>query len=174
MWTYLVPVAIASFQVLGCPVKRFLCHSRCQTPLPVTVAHSVAFHATNNNSCIQFNLDLFAMGVDNHALYCMVNSPHLFKNLMLTKDTRQVQGINKGLAIEGEGTFKFTITEDSGQRHTIQNHNSLYLPKLEKCLLLPQHWELGAGGGRQSNLDGKFCTLLRAVLGKRFQKDHLV
>ena len=90
MWTYLVPVAIASFQVLGCPVKRFLCHSRCQTPLPVTVAHSVAFHATNNNSCIQFNLDLFAMGVDNHALYCMVNSPHLFENPTLTKDTRQV------------------------------------------------------------------------------------
>jgi hypothetical protein len=56
----------------------------------------------------------------------MVNSPHLFENLTLTKDTRQVQGINEGLAIEGGETFKFTITDNSGQHHRIQIPNSLY------------------------------------------------
>jgi hypothetical protein len=88
-WTYLVPIAIASSQV-GCRVECFICCSCCQTPLLATVAHPVAFYATDNNSHIRFDSDLFAVGVNNHALYCMVNSPHLFKNLMLTKDTRQV------------------------------------------------------------------------------------
>jgi hypothetical protein len=166
--TYLVPVAIASFQV-GCCIKRFICRSRCQTPLPATVACPVTFHATNNNSHIQFDSDSFAMGVNNHALYCMVNSPHLFKNLTLTKDTRQIQGINEGLAIEGGGTFKFTITDDSGQCHTIRIPNSLYLlPKLEECLMLPQHWAQEAGDNQTWMNNFVHCCVLH--WGNGFKK----
>jgi hypothetical protein len=86
--------------------------------------------------------------------------PHLFENLMLTKDTRQVQGINKGLAIEGEGTFKFTITDNSGQCHTIQIPNSLYLPKLKKCLLLPQHWVQDVGDNQTWMGNFAHCCML--------------
>jgi hypothetical protein len=67
MQTYLVPIAVASFQV-GCRAEHFIRRSCCQTPLPATVAHLVAFLATTNNSHILFDLDLFAMGVHNHAL----------------------------------------------------------------------------------------------------------
>ncbi len=76
----------------------------------------------------------------------MVNSKHLLEDLMLTPhDKQRVDCINEGLAIVGEGTFRFTITDDNGKRHTIQIPNSLYLPWLKSCLLLPQHWAQEAG-----------------------------
>ncbi len=101
-------------------------------------------------------------------MYCIVNSPHLFENLMLTKDTRQVQGINERLAIEGEGTFKFTITDASGQCHMIQIPNSLYLPKLEKCFLLPQHWAQEAGDNQTWMGNFAHCCMLH--WGNGFKK----
>jgi hypothetical protein len=44
----------------------------------------------------------------------MANAPHLFKDLHLNKDKGQVDGINSGLDIAGQGTFKFNITDDDG------------------------------------------------------------
>ena len=66
----------------------------------------------------------------------MANSPHLFDDLILS-DVVKVDGINEGLAILGKGTFKFNISDDDGRVYRICIPNSLYLPKLQGCLLLP-------------------------------------
>ncbi len=71
---------------------------------------------------------------------CTANDTHLFEDLRLNKNNRQVDGTADGLAIEGKGTFKFDITNDKGKRHTIRIKNSFYVPKMRRCLLSPQHW----------------------------------
>jgi hypothetical protein len=77
----------------------------------------------------------------------MVNYAHLFEDLRLNKNNGQVSGIAAGLAIKGEGTFKFDITNNDGKRHTIRIKNSLYVPKMRRCLLSPQHWVQEAKNG---------------------------
>jgi hypothetical protein len=67
----------------------------------------------------------------------MVNDPHLLKDQCLTSDREQVDGISNGLDKQGEGTFKFSIEDDKGKVHTIRIPNSLYIPELRRCLLLP-------------------------------------
>ncbi len=75
----------------------------------------------------------------------MANAPHLFEDLHLDDNKGQVDGINSGLDIAGQGTFKFNITDNDGKIYAIKNPNSLYLPNLKRCLLLPQHWAQEAG-----------------------------
>ncbi len=60
----------------------------------------------------------------------------------------EVNGIGKGLAIKGKGMFKLSFKDDNGKTHTIKISNSLYLPGLKQCLLLPQHWVQEAGDGQ--------------------------
>ena len=106
-----------------------------------------AFAGIKGNSTsgqVHFDSDSFPIRIDNHASYCMANSPHLFDDLVLS-DVGKVDGINDGLAILGKGTFKFSITDDDGRVHHIRIPNSLYLPKLHGCLLSPQHWAQEAG-----------------------------
>jgi hypothetical protein len=80
----------------------------------------------------------------------MANSPHLFEHLRLNDNKGQVDGMNSGLDIVGQGTFKFNIADNDGKIHAIKISKSLYVPNLKRCLLLPQ---LGARGGRQANMD---------------------
>ena len=75
----------------------------------------------------------------------MANTPHLFKNMRLNNNKGQIDGINNGLEIKGEGTFKLTITNGNGKAQTIGIPNSLYVPKMKRCLLLQQHWAQEAG-----------------------------
>jgi hypothetical protein len=75
----------------------------------------------------------------------MANAPHLFEDLHLNHDKGQVDGINSGLYIAGQGTFKFNIINNDGKAHTIRIPNSPYVPNLKRCLLLPQHWAQEAG-----------------------------
>ncbi len=84
-------------------------------------------------------LNSFPIGVDNHASYCYVNSPHLLDDLVLS-NKGTVDGIYDGLEIKGKGTFKFTIGDNNGRWHNIRIPKSLYIPGLKKCLLSPQHW----------------------------------
>jgi hypothetical protein len=56
-----------------------------------------------------------------------------------------VGGICKGLAIKGKGTLVIDINNNTGKPHCIKIPNSLYLPGLRMCLLLPQHWAQEAG-----------------------------
>jgi hypothetical protein len=77
----------------------------------------------------------------------MVNSPHLFENLVLS-NVGKVDGINEGLEIVGKGTFRFKIADDNNRAHIIRIPNLLYLPELKSCLLLPQRWVQEAGDGQ--------------------------
>jgi hypothetical protein len=79
------------------------------------------------------------IGVDNHASYCYVNSPHLLDNLVLT-NKGSVDEITDELPIKRKGTFKFTIGEDNSRWHNIRISESLYVPGMKKCLLSTQHW----------------------------------
>jgi hypothetical protein len=69
----------------------------------------------------------------------MVSAPHFFEYLKLG-EVGEVEGIKSGLDIKGTGMFKFKIKEDNGMTHKIKFPNSLYVPKLKRCLLSPQHW----------------------------------
>jgi hypothetical protein len=70
----------------------------------------------------------------------MANKAHLFEDLRLNTDKGQVDGINNGLTIAGEGTFKFNITDDGGQQHTIHIMNSLYVPKMRRRETSKRGW----------------------------------
>jgi hypothetical protein len=103
----------------------------------------------------------------------MAGYPHLFEDLRLS-DEGKVEGINDGLKIMGKGTFKFKIEDNNGRMHKIKIPNSLYLPGLKRCLLLPQHWVQEAGD-KHPLPDGTWCknTATHNILywdQKHFQK----
>jgi hypothetical protein len=75
----------------------------------------------------------------------MANAPHLFEDLHLEDNKGRVDRINSGLDIARQRTFKFNITSNDGKTHAIKIPNSLYVPNLKRCLLLPQHWAQEAG-----------------------------
>jgi hypothetical protein len=122
---------------------------------------------------IGFDSNFFPIRIDTHASRCMAGYPHLFKDLRLSNKGK-VEGINNGIKIMGKGTFKFKIEDDNGQKHEIKIPNSLYLPGLKRCLLLPQHWAQEAGD-KHPLPDGTWCknTATHNILywdQKRFQK----
>jgi hypothetical protein len=65
-------------------------------------------HGNPWSNQVHFDSDSFPIGVDNHASYCYVNSPHLLDNLVFSNEG-SVNGKTDGLPIKGKGTFKFTI-----------------------------------------------------------------
>ena len=75
----------------------------------------------------------------------MGNDRRQFKNLVVARAAQRIRGISKGLAIEGKGTLVFNVNDDTGKPHRIKIPNSLFLPGLKMCLLLPQHWAQEAG-----------------------------
>jgi hypothetical protein len=81
---------------------------------------------------VRFDSDSYLIRVDNHALRCMANAPHLFEDLHLDNDKGQVGGINSGLNIAGQGTFKFNIANNDGKIHAIKIPDSLYVPNLKR------------------------------------------
>ncbi len=86
MQTYLFPALFTAFKV-GCRVEAFLRHFSG----PPTWVHShLAFQseATLQSASppVRFDSDSYPIGVDSHALRCMANKPHLFKDLRLNKD----------------------------------------------------------------------------------------
>jgi hypothetical protein len=74
--------------------------------------------------------------------------------------------ISKGLAIKGKGTLAIDVNDDTGKPHCIKIPNSLYLPGLRMCLLLPQHWAREAGNdypllnGMRMEDNAHSCVLL--------------
>ncbi len=117
--------------------------------------------AVNRTRAICFDSDSYPIGIDTHATRCIVNAPHLFKDLKLV-DVGEAEGIKSGLDIKGTGTFKFKIKDDNGMLHKIKIPNSLYIPKLKRCLLSPQHWVQEAEDnyprpkGTRMSLDNEF------------------
>jgi hypothetical protein len=125
---------------------------------------------------IGFNSNSFPIRINTHASRCMAGYPHLFVDLQLS-DKGEVEGINDGLKIMGKGTFKFKIEDDNRRMHEIEIPNSLYLPGLKRCLLLPPHWAQEAGD-KYPLPDGTWCknTATHYILywdQKHFQKSVL-
>jgi hypothetical protein len=133
---HLFALTIASLKA-GCCVESSLQNLR-----HLHHAWFTALQGTHGNpwsNQVHFDSDSFNIGVDNHASYCYINSPHLLDNLVLS-NKGSVDGITDGLQIKGKGTFKFPIGDDNGRRHTIRIPKSLYVPGMKICLLSPQHW----------------------------------
>jgi hypothetical protein len=105
-------------------------------------AQFTALQGTHGNwwsNQVHFDSESFPIGVDDHASYCYVNSPHPLDNLVLS-NKGSVDGTTDGLPIKEKGTFKFTIGDDNGRWHDFCIPESLYIPGMKKCLLSPQHW----------------------------------
>jgi hypothetical protein len=146
LWAYLIPLVTHPLKV-GCHIKSILRRWRQKEIVvfdglrePVMALLS----AVPNVPPVAFDLDSYPIGVNCHASRCMANSPHLFEDLKLTK-MGAVEGIKQGLEIKGVGTFKFKIEDDDGKTHEIKIPNTLYLPELRRCLMLPQHWAQEVG-----------------------------
>ncbi len=143
--TYLFPAAFAALKV-GCCVESFL---QCFSGPPIWDPTCLALQSESMLQVapppVRFDSDSYPVGVDNHASKCMANAPNLFEDLRLDNNKGQVDGINSGLDIPGQGTFRFNITNDDGKIHAIKIPNSLYVPNLKRCLMLPQHWVQEAG-----------------------------
>jgi hypothetical protein len=88
---------------------------------------------------VRFDSVSYPIGIDTHALRCMVNAPHLFVDLKFG-EVGEAEGIKSRLDIKGTGILKFKIKDDNGMMHKIKLPNSLYVPELKRCLLSPQHW----------------------------------
>jgi hypothetical protein len=104
----------------------------------VRLAFQARCSSPRNN--VWFDSNLFAVSVDNHTSRCMGNDKRIFENLVLARTAQRAGGISKGLAIKGKGTLVVMINDDNSKPHRIKIPNSLYLPGLRMCLLLPQHW----------------------------------
>ncbi len=184
--TYLVPALFATLKV-GCCIEAKLRHF---LHLLQRASRFLALQSASlDNPAVRLDLDSFSIGINNHASRCMANAPHLFEdlhltnnagevneigngltikgkgifkfsNLHLTNNAGEVNEIGNGLTIKGKGIFKFSIKDDNGKIHTIKIPNSLYLPGLKQCLLLPQHWVQEAGDGQtwMGNFERK-CVL---------------
>ncbi len=140
--TDLFLAAFASFKV-GCHVESFF--QRFSGP-PIWDPTCLALQSERMLQLapplVRFDSDSYSIGVNNQASKCMANAPH---DLCLRDNKGQVDGMNSGLDIAGQGTFKFNITNNDGKIHVIKIPNSLFVRSLKQCLLLPHHWAQVAG-----------------------------
>jgi hypothetical protein len=104
--SYLVPAFFATIKI-SCCIEVYL--RKFMHPLQRAPRFLALQSAFLDDPAVRFDSDSFSIGIDNHASRCMANGPHLFKDLQLTDNAGEVKGIGNGLAIEGKGTFKFSL-----------------------------------------------------------------
>jgi hypothetical protein len=85
--TYLILIAVSIFKV-GCPVEgrmREILASRHLRELPSISrpTFTTLSSAVDRTAAVRFNSDSYPIRIDTHALRCMVDAPHLFKDLKL-------------------------------------------------------------------------------------------
>jgi hypothetical protein len=120
--TYLDPIAVSVFKV-GCRVEQRLRellashHLRELSSFP-RPTFTAMLSTVNCTRAICFDSDSYPIGIDTHALRCMVNAPHLFEDLKIG-EVGEVEGIKSGLEIKGMGTYKFKIKDKNGMTHKI-------------------------------------------------------
>jgi hypothetical protein len=136
--TYLVPIAVSILRV-GCQVERRLrellaSHRLRELPSISQPTFTALLSAVDRTRTVCFDSNSsnsYTIGIDAHASYCMVNTPHLFEDLKL-RDVGEVEGIKSGLNIKGMGTFKFKIKDNNGMTQKIKFRNSLFVPELRR------------------------------------------
>ncbi len=123
--TYLLPFLFTIVKV-GCPIELHLWHflHPYSWDLQLLALQGTTMQQGQPTS-VRFDSDLFPSGINNHASWCMANPPHLFENLSPASNRGHVDGIGKGLDIQGEGRFRFSIKDNKGMVHTIKIPNSL-------------------------------------------------
>jgi hypothetical protein len=144
--TYLFADLWKAYQV-GCCLEwlfRAIIKQLCW-PGSILLALQAGRRPSATAACGQFDSNSFAVSVNNHTSHCMGNNRRLFENLVLARTAQKVGRISKGLMIQGKGTLVLTINANTGKPHCVRIPNSLYLPGLRMCLLLPQHWVQEAG-----------------------------
>jgi hypothetical protein len=127
LWTYLVPIAVLLFKV-GCCIEgqvREILTSCCLRELPsiTRLTYTALLSVVDRISAIQFDSDSYPIRIDTHDSSCMVNAPHLFKDLKLG-EVGEVESIKLGFDIKGTGTLKFKIEDDNDMMHEIKIPNS--------------------------------------------------
>ncbi len=167
--TYLVPALFAALKV-GCCIEAKL--RRFLRPLKRAPRFLALQSAFLDNPAVQFDSDSFSIGINNHASGCMANAPHLFENLHLTNDAREVNGIGKGLVIKRKGTFKFLLKDNNGKTHTIKIQSLLTWVKVKAVPHIAT--TLGAGGRRRANMDGELQERVCAKLAWGRQENSLL
>ena len=85
----------------------------------------------------KFDTDSFTVGIDNHATACISNNKRHFISMQEWKGS-ELKGVGT-TPILGIGTVRWNISDNAGQKHTLDIPGSLYVPTMSKCLLSPQH-----------------------------------
>ena len=91
---------------------------------------------------IKFDSDSFAIGIDTFASRCMTNNiDHFVKHTPCGQSQRNKITVADGgnMAVEGIGTMLWKLEDDDGVVHKLKITNALCVPKIEHCLLSPQH-----------------------------------
>ncbi len=114
-------------------------HSLRELPSFPRPTFTALLSMVDRTRAIRFDSNSYPIGINTHTSRCMVNAPHISKDLKLGR-VGKVEGIKSGLDIKGMGTFRFKIKDDNGMTHEIKIPNSLYVSELKRCLLSPQHW----------------------------------
>jgi hypothetical protein len=84
--SYLILFLFASYKV-GCCVELHFRHFWCPySKDPCLLALQDATTHPGQLPPVQFDLDLFPIGINNYVSQCMANAPHLFKDLCLASN----------------------------------------------------------------------------------------
>ncbi len=155
---HLFALTLASLKA-GCCVELYLwslCHPHhaCFTALQGT-------HGNPWSNQVHFNSDSFPIGVDNHASYCYVNSPHLLDDLVLS-----AKGSVDGWATnQGKGDIQ--VHHRGWQWQAAQYLHSLISLHTWDEEMPPITTTLSADCSWQEDMDGEFLWLLHFVLDQR-------
>ena len=111
----------------------------------------VSSQVRSSSVMCKFDTDSFLMGLDSYSSRCVSNQRRHFVNLKPTPNhLGSLKGIGGNAKIEGIGTLRWTIEDDFGVRRLLTIPNSLYVPKVPKCLLSPQHLAQASPGSQCS------------------------
>ena len=89
---------------------------------------------------IQMDTNSYMIGLDTHASKCISNSKRQFIGPIRPAKYKKIDGIDGSLEVKGVGTVEWKIQDDQNRMHTIRILGTLYVPKMECCILSPQHW----------------------------------
>jgi hypothetical protein len=97
--TYLIPIAVSIFKVGCCDegrMREILAshHLREHSSIPRPTFTALS-SPVNRTMTVCFDSDSYPIGIDTHASRCMVNAPHIFKDLKL-EDVGEVEGNKSG------------------------------------------------------------------------------
>ena len=84
--------------------------------------------------------DSYMIGLDTHASKCISNSKRQFIGPIRPAKSKKIDDIDGSLEVKGIGTVEWKIQDGQGRNHTIRIPGTLYVPKMEYCILSPQHW----------------------------------